>query len=216
MHKAKFHYVKAYFTFEVVETTDGAVYLVDMGSPFIAWFALVSGCFIPRKCYPISGDEREKILQQKGPKARNVLFTGGIAVLISILSRDTLHIFSVSTNRTLRLLLILLVLMISVLIKWGAVCKAHNMIRSLGIALDERHSVKISFSVMSFRTLSKQIRIATVVWICLVFSLILNFQPVLNLINLLMMGVLFFGIVGISSFSFRENTEYIVKKIRET
>lgn len=111
MVKIKIRAVDKSYRYEIAETSDGEVYLVDMGLPVISWLFWVFHYIIPKRCYPIS-NETAKIIAAKR-KASNVSpsLVGGIGVIVSFFVFHTNEIFSVSWDGKIKVVMFTLILL---------------------------------------------------------------------------------------------------------
>ncbi|ARY92226.1 MULTISPECIES: DUF443 family protein [Lacticaseibacillus] len=213
MESAQFKYVTTNFNFEVVELSDGSSYLVDMGTPVIAWLTLIMGCFIPRRCYAISDEDKAKILGQEQQRSRNTGLIAGIAIIISMLSQNYDNILSFRLTTLTKSFLILISLIISFVVRNAFARRAQRMIMLRGVNLIKREQFKISFSVRQVKPILKQILQALIAWGMIFALLVFILQPSMNIVNLLMFGMVFFALLGLTSFCFREDSAYFVRKI---
>lgn len=215
MESAKFKYVTTNFNYEIVELSDGTSYLVDMGTPVIAWLTLVAGCFIPRRCYAISNEDKANILrwERKRSKSSYTGFATGIAVLISNFSEDYEDMLSFHVTLLPKVFLILAALIVPFGVRSIFVHRAQQMIVSRGVDLTKREQFKIRFSAGQAKPLLKQILLAVIVWGMLSALFAFLLQSSMNIVEFLMFGVLFFALLGITSTCFREDSTYFVRKI---
>lgn len=169
MESAKFKYVSTNFNFEVVELSDGSSYLVDMGTPVIAWLTLIMGCFIPRRCYAISDEDKIKILGQERKRNYNTGLIAGIAIIISAFIRNGENALLFHFPLFFRIMLIMISLIAAFGLRLFFVHRAEEMISSRGVSLNDKRQFTIRFSVKGIKPLLKQALMAIIVWSCLLF-----------------------------------------------